>query len=169
MWGTLGTSVRHTAFSQSARRPRAALRSQMSITSLAGHAARMAGGKGQLNASNHHWIVPTRPPSCRCFDRVPLVAPLSLHCNLSTEAPTCSENCSAALRNVRTGLGCCFNTLFNVSDGWERYPFSHTELWERCEQASPSGKCAGCSHAQSLGATGAGVAAILTTGLWLTL
>jgi len=112
---------------------------------------------------------PTIHPSCRCFDLLPLVVPLSLHCNLSTDTPICSENCSVALRNVHVGLGCCFNTLFNTSGGGEQYPFSHTELWERCEQAAPDGECAGCSHGWNLGATSAGVAAILASGLWLTL
>ena len=116
-------------------------------------------------------LLPSPSPSplllCRCFDLAPLVLPLSLYCNLSSEV--CSENCSLALREVHTRLGCCFNTMFNMS-GDDLYPFAHTEMWERCEQPFPGERCMWCSHTNSLGITSMGLMTILVvSGLWMTL
>lgn len=91
---------------------------------------------------------------CRCFDLVPHVLPLPLYCNLSSEV--CSENCSLALREVHMRVGCCFNTMFNMSRD-NLYPFAHTEFWDRCEQPPPGGGCTWCSHADSLDMTSMGL------------
>ena len=45
----------------------------------------------------------------------------------------CSETCSASLEHLKTDLGCCVNSVFNVTTyGYDKLNIASHELWELC-------------------------------------
>ena len=56
---------------------------------------------------------------------------------------SCSDSCKEGLRQVRSEIGCCLNSIYNNSFVGEHLPFANYSLWSNCELESESpGYCA---------------------------
>ena len=52
----------------------------------------------------------------------------------------CTDMCHSTLQSLKSNIGCCLNSLFNISDYDSNYQFNNAGLWSACS-VSPPGFC----------------------------
>ena len=73
----------------------------------------------------------------------------SKECHGAVSTGRCSQGCKIALRSMVDDLGCCINSLFNVTTyGFDALKVASYELWSICDLASP-GYCHGYRDSSS--------------------
>ena len=50
----------------------------------------------------------------------------------------CSDSCRVALQNFKSNIGCCLNSLFNISADDSRNKYNRAGLWSACSVSPPS-------------------------------
>ena len=56
------------------------------------------------------------------------------HCYSALAADYCSDSCKSSLVQLKNDLGCCINSLFNVTAyGFDKFNIADSDLWALCD------------------------------------